>query len=117
MRFVSISQDTFVRYSHLVQQGGFNGQYTDVCLGAATAVFMMKGISVVAAGGPERLKYGDVNMPELTEGQVLIKVYATALNGADLLQRAGNYPCPPGSVKNADDSWHVRQKFCVTGRA
>ncbi|KAL3144502.1 hypothetical protein ABBQ32_004239 [Trebouxia sp. C0010 RCD-2024] len=58
---------------------------------------MMKGISVVAAGGPERLKYGDVNMPELTEGQVLIKVYATALNGADLLQRAGNYPCPPGA--------------------
>lgn len=49
------------------------------------------------AGGPENLKFEDVDMPKLTDGQVLIEVYATALNGADLLQRAGNYPCPPGT--------------------
>lgn len=56
----------------------------------------MKGIVVTNAGGPENLKYQDVDLPKLTDGQVLIEVYATALNGADLLQRAGNYPCPPG---------------------
>lgn len=57
----------------------------------------MKGISIAKAGGPENLKYQDVDMPKLTDGQVLIEVYATALNGADLLQRTGNYPCPPGA--------------------
>lgn len=59
---------------------------------------MMKAISITKAGGPENLKYQDVDMPKLTDGQVLIEVFATALNGADLLQRAGNYPCPPGTL-------------------
>ena len=79
------------------------------------AVSAMKGISIVAAGGPENLKYGDVDMPTLTEGQVLIEVYATALNGADLLQRAGNYPCPPGNVKELLMASRVRQTMCATG--
>lgn len=60
---------------------------------------MMKAISITKAGGPENLKYQDVDMPKLTDGQVLIEVFATALNGADLLQRAGNYPCPPGTLR------------------
>lgn len=58
----------------------------------------MKGISIAKAGGPEGLQYGDVEMPKLADGHVTIEVYATALNGADLLQRAGNYPCPPGGL-------------------
>lgn len=74
---------------------------------------MMKAISVAAAGGPDNLKYGDVNMPELTEGQVLIKVYATALNGADLLQRAGNYPCPPGNVRETPTTADMSGQRCV----
>lgn len=57
----------------------------------------MKGIALIKAGGPENLKYDDVSMPELADGQVMIEVYASALNGADLLQRAGNYPQPPGA--------------------
>ena len=64
------------------------------------ALSVMKGISIAKAGGPENLKYQDVDMPKLTDGQVLIEVYATALNGADLLQRTGNYPCPPGKYVN-----------------
>ena len=56
----------------------------------------MKGISQAKAGGAENLKYDEVPMPEMNEGQVMIEVHATALNGADLLQRAGNYPAPPG---------------------
>ena len=58
----------------------------------------MKGISLVKAGGPENLKYDDVPHPKLGDGQVMIEVYATALNGADLLQRAGKYPQPPGAA-------------------
>lgn len=64
---------------------------------ARAALYVMKGISIAKAGGPENLQYQDVDLPKLTDGQVLIEVYATALNGADLLQRAGNYPCPPGT--------------------
>ncbi len=39
-----------------------------------------------------------VEMPDLVAGpgEVLIEVHATALNRADLLQRAGKYPSPPG---------------------
>lgn len=80
----------------------------DLHVAIGAAVSMMKGISIVKAGGPENLRYDDVDMPNLTEGQVLIKVYATALNGADLLQRAGNYPSPPGNVAELSyRRWHT----------
>jgi NADPH:quinone reductase len=35
--------------------------------------------------------------PEPGAGEVLVRVAAAGLNGADLLQRAGGYPAPPGS--------------------
>jgi putative PIG3 family NAD(P)H quinone oxidoreductase len=43
------------------------------------------------------LRLADV--PDLTPaaGEVLIRVHATAVNRADLMQRAGNYPPPPGA--------------------
>lgn len=68
-----------------------------LCMQDRAAISSMKGISLIKAGGPENLKYDDVSMPELADGQVMIEVYASALNGADLLQRAGNYPQPPGT--------------------
>lgn len=70
---------------------GFKSEQTDM------AQDSMKGISIAKAGGAENLKYGDVPLPKIHDGQVMIEVYATALNGADLLQRAGNYPHPPGA--------------------
>lgn len=45
------------------------------------------------------LSYTDVPDPALNHGEVLIEVYASALNRADLLQREGNYPPPPGCPK------------------
>jgi len=42
------------------------------------------------------LVLSDVNKPEPQKGEVLIKIYAAALNRADLLQRKGTYPSPPG---------------------
>ena len=44
----------------------------------------------------QTLSYKDVENPVLKDGEVLIEVYASALNRADLLQREGNYPPPPG---------------------
>src|SRR4051794_15256194 len=35
--------------------------------------------------------------PEPQDGQLLVRVRAAGLNGADLMQRAGHYPAPPGA--------------------
>jgi putative PIG3 family NAD(P)H quinone oxidoreductase len=35
--------------------------------------------------------------PEPGKGEVLVKVHGAGINGADLLQRRGRYPAPPGS--------------------
>jgi putative PIG3 family NAD(P)H quinone oxidoreductase len=48
-------------------------------------------------GGPEVLEYADAPDPDLGDGQVLLDVVATAVNRADLLQRQGFYPPPPGA--------------------
>src|SRR3954465_2054150 len=45
---------------------------------------------------------GDVSVqerpdPEPGAGEVLVRVRAAGLNGADMLQRKGGYPAPPGS--------------------
>ncbi len=61
----------------------------------------MKGIICDGAGGPEVLKLANVPEPSLKVGEVLIGVKATALNGADVMQRMGNYPPPPGELSCA----------------
>ena len=42
------------------------------------------------------LHWSKVPNPVLENGQVLLEIHAAALNRADLLQRAGEYPPPPG---------------------
>ena len=49
------------------------------------------------AGGPEVLEYADVPDPVPGPGEALLRVRATAVNRADLMQRQGNYPPPPGA--------------------
>ena len=44
----------------------------------------------------QNLAWTEVPDPTPREGEVLLEIHATALNRADLLQRAGNYPPPPG---------------------
>lgn len=48
-------------------------------------------------GGPETLEWSKVADPQPEPGEVIIDITATAVNRADLLQRKGNYPPPPGS--------------------
>ena len=47
-------------------------------------------------GGPEVLDLRTVIRPSPESNEVLIRVRASALNRADLLQRQGHYPAPPG---------------------
>ncbi|KAK2826581.1 hypothetical protein Q5P01_020795 [Channa striata] len=57
---------------------------------------MMRAVCVDIPGGPENLLLRNIPRPQPKNGEVLIKVNATALNRADLLQRRGLYPPPPG---------------------
>ncbi len=56
----------------------------------------MKAVTRTGDGGPEVLELGDVSPPQPTDTQLLVDVRATALNRADLIQRRGGYPPPPG---------------------
>ncbi len=56
----------------------------------------MKAITVQAPGDASQLQITEVPDPVVGPGQVLVYVAATALNRADILQREGKYPPPPG---------------------
>jgi putative PIG3 family NAD(P)H quinone oxidoreductase len=56
----------------------------------------MRAIINAGAGGTEVLELTDVQTPTPGPGQVLVKVAAAGLNRADLVQRRGRYPAPPG---------------------
>jgi len=56
----------------------------------------MKAIVVGEAGDEESMRVGEVQAPELRAGSLRLRVRAAAVNRADLLQRQGRYPPPPG---------------------
>ncbi len=60
----------------------------------------MRAIVIREPGGPEVLELREVPTPEPTRGEVRVRVRATAVNRADLLQRMGQYPVPPGWPKD-----------------
>jgi NADPH:quinone reductase-like Zn-dependent oxidoreductase len=57
----------------------------------------VRAILVREPGGPEVLEPAEVADPVAGPGEVLLRVAATAVNRADLLQRMGRYPPPPGA--------------------
>src|SRR4051812_24050507 len=57
----------------------------------------MRAIVIARPGGPEVLELQDRPLPEPGVGQVRVRVHASALNRADLMQRQGSYPAPPGA--------------------
>ena len=57
----------------------------------------MKAVTIVQPGGIEGLEVREVATPASpTADRVRVKVRAAALNRADILQRMGRYPAPPG---------------------
>ena len=56
----------------------------------------MRAIVIAHPGGPEALELRDVLAPEPGPGEILVRVRAVGLNRADILQRKGHYPAPPG---------------------
>ena len=57
----------------------------------------MRAVTISEPGGPEVLGWGEVPDPVCGPGEVLVDVAAAAVNRADLLQRQGHYPPPPGA--------------------
>ena len=57
----------------------------------------MKAIVITQFGPPEVLQLREVETPAPARGEVRVRVRATAVNRADLLQRLGTYPAPPDS--------------------
>lgn len=57
----------------------------------------MKAIRVDTSTPERALVWDDAPDPEMGPDDVLVDVHATALNRADLMQRAGNYNPPPGA--------------------
>ena len=57
----------------------------------------MRAVIAAEPGGPDVLRVIELPDPEPGPGEVLVDVAATAVNRADLLQRRGLYPPPPGA--------------------
>lgn len=57
----------------------------------------MRAVTVPAPGGPEALRIVELPDPVAGTGEVVVDVVASAVNRADLLQRQGFYPPPPGA--------------------
>jgi putative PIG3 family NAD(P)H quinone oxidoreductase len=57
----------------------------------------MRAVSIQQPGGPEVLSWSEVPDPVCGPGEVIVDVVASAVNRADLLQRQGFYPPPPGA--------------------
>src|SRR5664279_2217242 len=91
----------------------------------------MRAVIITRPGGPEVLEVHERAMPTPAPNEVLVRVHASALNRADLLQREGHYPAPPGSPPDIPgmefagevaglgsdvSSWHVGDRtFGIVG--
>ena len=87
----------------------------------------MLAVVITAPGGPENLELQTVDDPVAGPEQVVLDVAATAVNRADLMQRMGQYPPPPGAPPwpglecsgvvaqvGADvDGWSVGDQACA----
>ena len=57
----------------------------------------MRAAVITRPGGPEVLEVREVEPPAVGADDVLVRVRASGLNRADVHQRKGGYPAPPGS--------------------
>ncbi len=56
----------------------------------------MRAITLHNPDDPRSLVLSEVPDPQLTPGEVLVKVHTAGVNRGDLMQAAGKYPAPPG---------------------
>ncbi|GAB4447776.1 MAG: NAD(P)H-quinone oxidoreductase [Anaerolineae bacterium] len=87
----------------------------------------MKAIIVQTDEKERPLLWQEAPAPAFGPEEVLVNIHATALNRADLMQRAGNYPPPPGApetlglemageiaaVGQAVSGWQVGDRVCA----
>jgi putative PIG3 family NAD(P)H quinone oxidoreductase len=59
----------------------------------------MRAVLASRPGGPDVLTVAEVPVPGVGPDQLLVRVRAAALNHADLLQRSGEFPAPPGETE------------------
>jgi putative PIG3 family NAD(P)H quinone oxidoreductase len=57
----------------------------------------LRAVVVSAPGGPEQLHVEEVPDPVARDGEIVVRVAGTGVNRADLMQRQGLYPPPPGA--------------------
>jgi len=71
----------------------------------------MRFIDITQPGGPEVLQVAEAPAPVPGPGEVLIRVAAAGLNRADILQRKGYYPPPPGAspIVGMEVSGHIAE--------
>ena len=71
----------------------------------------MRYIDIAAPGGPEVLRIANEPVPRPGAGEVLIRTVAAGVNRADLLQRQGHYPPPPGAspILGMELSGHIAE--------
>jgi NADPH2:quinone reductase len=69
----------------------------------------MRAVVVRAPGGLEALTIAEVPIPRIGRGEVLIRVAAAGVNRADIHQRKGHYPPPPGAsqILGLEVSGHI----------
>ncbi len=60
----------------------------------------MKAIIITRPGGPEVLQLAERKRPEPTGDDILVRIAGAGVNRADLLQRMGVYPAPPGTSQD-----------------
>ncbi len=87
----------------------------------------MRAILAPEPGGPEALRLVHLPDPEPGPGEVVVEVCATAVNRADVMQRMGHYPPPPGAsevlglecsgtihkVGSGVEGWQVGDEVCA----
>ncbi|WP_290058135.1 NAD(P)H-quinone oxidoreductase [Amycolatopsis solani] len=87
----------------------------------------MYAITIREPGDPDVLEWTEVPDPRPGPGEVLLEVAASAVNRADLLQRRGHYPPPPGASETLGlecsgtiaelgegvEGWNVGDEVCA----
>jgi putative PIG3 family NAD(P)H quinone oxidoreductase len=87
----------------------------------------MHAVVISEPGGPEVLQWTEVEDPRPGPGEVLIEVEGAGVNRADMMQRQGFYPPPPGAppypglecsgtiaaVGEGVTKWHVGEEVCA----